>query len=298
MSATTARALTLTLRTASTDHVEAIAARSAPRPGRRPPPASACQSSSITAGPTTSADAARASSPQPRSPPSTVTWSGSSRSATTRSSSCTSPGRRGADSTATRESLRASVRESVSGAYRPSTMSPALAAKVGVARTVPSAWPVRSSRESLMSRQASAVPEELVFSVEGPAASPAEMLTLAEAGREERPGPAGVGGRQPGDPRNSRADRGVRARRAAPANHGRVVAAAIEVHRVDVGEEPAGGMTSIVGTSMRTSLRLAPSIGQPIGTPWRSDATAHFQPNFPRSVGFRAGPLTTVGSLV
>ena len=37
------------------------------------------------------------------------------------------------------------------------------------------------------------------------------------------------------------------------------------------------------------SLRLAPSIVQPVGTPWRSEATDHFQPNFPRSVGL--GPV-------
>jgi hypothetical protein len=44
------------------------------------------------------------------------------------------------------------------------------------------------------------------------------------------------------------------------------------------------------GVNRRMSLRLAPSIVQPMGTPWRSDATDHFQPNFARSVGFGSVP--------
>jgi hypothetical protein len=69
----------------------------------------------------------------------------------------------------------------------------------------------------------------------------------------------------------------------------RVVVAAIEVQRVDVAEQPSISDASSVGTCMRTSLRFAPSIAQPTGTPWRSDATDHFQPDFTQSVGF--GPV-------
>ena len=35
--------------------------------------------------------------------------------------------------------------------------------------------------------------------------------------------------------------------------------------------------------------RFAPSMAHPMGMPWRSDATDHFQPSLARSVGF--GPV-------
>jgi hypothetical protein len=44
-------------------------------------------------------------------------------------------------------------------------------------------------------------------------------------------------------------------------------------------------MASRVGSSRTTSLRLAPSIDQPIGIPQRSDATDHFEPSLARSTG-------------
>lgn len=52
---------------------------------------------------------------------------------------------------------------------------------------------------------------------------------------------------------------------------------------------PLTATASRVGSRRRMSLRLAPSIAHPSGMPCRSDATDHFHPNFPRSVGF--GPV-------
>src|SRR5271163_1676594 len=45
------------------------------------------------------------------------------------------------------------------------------------------------------------------------------------------------------------------------------------------------------------SLRLAPSVTQPIGTPLVSVATDHFHPVLPRSVGFGPVPSPPIGAL-
>jgi hypothetical protein len=52
---------------------------------------------------------------------------------------------------------------------------------------------------------------------------------------------------------------------------------------------PVASTASSVGWSSRRSLRLAPSVVQPIGMPWPSGATDHVQPQLPRSVGL--GPV-------
>jgi hypothetical protein len=71
--------------------------------------------------------------------------------------------------------------------------------------------------------------------------------------------------------------------------HGLRVVATVEMQRADVDEQADRSIASRVGSSMRTSLRVAPSVAQPIGMPRRSEATDHFQPDFPRSVAF--GPV-------
>src|SRR5687768_16372729 len=60
---------------------------------------------------------------------------------------------------------------------------------------------------------------------------------------------------------------------------------------------PLASTSARVGSSMATSLRLAPSMAQPTGTPWRSAATDHFHPNLARFVGFGPVPSPPHGAL-
>lgn len=60
---------------------------------------------------------------------------------------------------------------------------------------------------------------------------------------------------------------------------------------------PRSAMVAMVGSSIGMSLRLAPSMAQPIGMPLASTASDHFQPSLARSVGF-SGSFAAARSFV
>src|SRR5664280_1401675 len=75
------------------------------------------------------------------------------------------------------------------------------------------------------------------------------------------------------------------------------VIAPVEPQGLDVEEQTSFLTSSRVGASRIESLRLAPSVTQPIGTPFASVATDHFHPVFPLSVGLGPVPSPPIGAL-
>ena len=76
-----------------------------------------------------------------------------------------------------------------------------------------------------------------------------------------------------------------------------IVVATVEVQGLDLVEQSRPGDVVKGGRSILTSLRLAPSMAQPIGMPWASVAMDHFHPNLARSVGFLPVPSPPQGAL-